>query len=83
MQRKCEKFEPIFVFGSDENFREHIDECPDCQAKYAEMRKIEDFIKSAKPLYLKRKSSRDFQTKVFSAKIAACVGFIVIQFLSY
>lgn len=57
MNKKCEKYESIFLFGTDEQLQKHISQCPDCLAQDLEFQKVSELINEVKPYY-KNKSNK-------------------------
>ena len=80
MNKKCDKFESIFIFRETDEFMAHLDCCEECSEKYSEMIKIENLVKIAKPVYYKGKNKQ----KIFAFnKIAASFAFLVcLSFVS-
>ncbi len=51
---KCNGYEAMFTFLSDEDFLEHLKVCEDCAKEHARMQQVSALIKEAKP-YIKQK----------------------------
>ena len=77
MIKRCNKYKPLYIFRSEEEFFQHLDNCAYCQNKYDDMMQVEELVRSAKPLYSKRKNFKDklFQLKY---KIAASIVILAI-----
>lgn len=73
-ETKCNGYEAMFTFLSDEDFTQHINDCEACAKEHAKMQKISELINEAKP-YIKEKQRQ----KVLYKKVAA---FFVIAFAS-
>lgn len=69
MQDKCNKYESLFIFSSDEKFSEHIDNCVDCKNEYLKMARISELVNEVKSDY---KSSSFMLTKL------ACLLFLFL-----
>lgn len=53
MNKKCNKFESLFIFSDEETLQNHIKECDDCRQEYEKMNKVTELIKEVKPYYRK------------------------------
>lgn len=73
MTDKCNKYESLFIFGSEEALQEHLDVCEDCRAEHEKMERTASLVKEAKPYY-KKNSNRGL------IKLAAG---LTILFLAY
>ena len=73
-EKKCDKYEALFVFRSDDELKEHIKECPECQKEYETQMKISALVKEVAPVYLNRQDK--WKTRVM-AKMAACFVMLV------
>ena len=69
MNKKCEKFESLFIFSDEETLNNHVAECEDCKAELEKMEKISDLIKEVNPHYKKNR---------FDAVRVACVLFAFV-----
>lgn len=69
MNKKCEKFESLFIFSDEETLKNHVAECDDCKAELEKMEKISDLIKEVRPHYKKNR---------FDAVRVACVLFAFV-----
>ena len=54
MDKKCSKYEGLFVFSDDETLKKHINECEDCAAEYRKMQRVSELIGEVKSHYLVR-----------------------------
>lgn len=70
MDNKCDKFEAMFVFASEEDFQKHLSECADCREEYSKADKLSSLIKEAAPLYLAKERNTKFK------KIMSCCVFL-------
>ena len=59
MNNKCEKYEGLFVFSSEEELQKHIEECEDCRQEHENMQKVSSLLDEVKLYYrAKRKQTR-------------------------
>jgi len=70
-EKKCTKYESLFTFSSEEELKEHLDECEDCRREQEEMDKISELIQEVRPYYFQKRTNSINSFKV------ACVLFIV------
>ena len=68
MDKKCSKYEGLFIFSDEETLKKHIEECPECRAEHEKMQKVSELIGETK-FYYKRKSEQIRKLKA----ICACV----------
>ena len=71
MDKKCNEYQAIFTFRTDEELREHIKNCEDCAHVQDTMDKVSELIQEVKPYYKKKKSN------IMKLK-AACALFIML-----
>ena len=57
MDEKCNQYEPLFTFRSEEELIEHIQNCPECQKEHEKMQKVSELLQEVKPYYLKRRKN--------------------------
>ncbi|MBR1424841.1 hypothetical protein IJ579_04685 [bacterium] len=57
MNDKCSKYETIFTFRSDEELKDHIKSCPDCEEIHSKMEKVSKLIQEVKPFYMKKQKN--------------------------
>ncbi len=55
MKEKCNKYEQLINFGTEEELLRHISECEDCKQEHKKMLAVSSLINEAKPYYLKKK----------------------------
>ena len=79
MMEKCCKYEALFVFGSQEDFKKHLEACPDCMQTHLEMEGVAALVKEVKP-YLKKTEYAGNNKAVL--KVAACFAALFISFWS-
>lgn len=70
--KKCNGYESMFTFLSDEDFLRHLEECEECRLEHKKMQRVSELIQEAKP-YFQKKHQRKTAIKV------ACAAFVVIS----
>ena len=55
MNEKCNKYEQIINFGTDEELIEHISQCKICRQEHEKMLAVSNLIQEIKPYFLKKK----------------------------
>lgn len=71
MDKKCNKYEALFVFSDEDTLREHVESCEECQKEQEIMDKVSALIQEVKPALVRQRKS--------SAKIkAACAAFAIL-----
>ena len=53
--KKCTKYEALFTFLPQDEFEEHIKNCPDCQKEHEKMQQVSELIQEAKPYFIERR----------------------------
>lgn len=71
MDKKCNKYEGLFTFSSDEDFQAHLSECEDCRKEHETQQKVSGLIDEVK-FYYKAKKRRRFRIQ------AACAAIFLI-----
>ena len=74
MNKKCNKFESLFIFSNEETLLEHINHCDDCKQEYEKIQKVSDLIKEVKHHY-KKNPRYSYKYKVIQA---ACLLLLFI-----
>lgn len=54
MDKKCSKYEGLFVFSDEETFNKHINSCEDCKSEHIKMQKVSDLLGEVKFYYRAR-----------------------------
>ncbi len=57
MDKKCTKYEGLFIFADNETFTNHLKECDDCKVEHEKMLKVSELIQEAKPYFMERRKS--------------------------
>ena len=66
MDKKCSKYEGLFIFSDDETLAKHLSECEECRCEQEKMDRVSELIKEVKPYYL-AKTKRKFALKAVCA----------------
>ena len=77
MNKKCSKYEGLFVFSDEETFNQHILECEDCRLEHEKMQKVSDLLGEVK-FYYKAKNKKIMKLKAVCA--AAMIMFFSATF---
>lgn len=77
MEKKCTKYEGLFVFSDEKTLNEHITECEDCRLEHEKMQKVSDLLGEVK-FYYKAKSKKVMKLKAVCA--AAMIMFFSATF---
>lgn len=72
---ECNKYEWYFTTKSEEEFQEHLNECPVCRRIHETMLKAGQCVKEVSEVYLKRRKKH-----VTAMKAVACVLTIFVFF---
>ncbi len=81
-EKKCDKYEGLYVFRSEDELLEHINNCPDCKEEHEKQQKISNLVKEVAPVYLARMEK---EKKTFVKKVACCVAVftLITSFAGY
>ena len=71
-EKKCNGYESMYTFLSEEDFQKHLETCEDCQKEHARMQRVSELVQEAKPYMLQEKKK---QSKLLNA---ACAAFLVV-----
>lgn len=82
MVDKCNKYEGLFVFGSEDDLQEHLKVCPDCQKEHEEIQKVSVLVKEVKPFIRKKSQRPKIKLKVAACFFTLILGFGMINFLT-
>lgn len=83
MKDKCTKFEGMFVFSNNEDFKAHLEECEDCRKKQEELNEISNLIKKAKPFYFEAKRRKQTHFKIACFMLLFVMAGSVFSVLNY
>ena len=70
---KCNRYESLYLFQSEEVLFSHIKDCEECRKEYEEDQKIASLVKEVKP-YLNKSKSK----KIPSVQLQAVASLILI-----
>lgn len=73
MNKKCSKYEGLFVFSDEETFNQHILECEDCRLEHEKMQKVSSLIGEVKSHYYTKRR------KIMKLK-AVCAAAMIMFF---
>ncbi len=76
MNEKCNKYEILTNFGSEEELLAHLEECEICQKEHKKINAVTQLIQEAKPYYIKQKQ------KIKRVKIACVMLFTLFTGIS-
>ncbi len=82
MDKKCKKFEELFISEDEKSFLAHIKECEECKAEYEKMQKVSNLIKEVKPLYRKKRIARKNIAAMAASFLMIFLAFFAMQILS-
>ena len=71
MKEKCSKYEVLFTFLNEDEFKKHLDECEDCRKEQVKMDRVSELIREVKSEYIERR-------KNFARLKIACAAFAVL-----
>ena len=77
MNKKCSKYEELFVSSSREELDKHIQECEDCRAEYEAQQKVSSMLDEVKMYYYAKRKKR-----IASLRAACAVMFMVFSLAS-
>ena len=83
MEKNCNKFENLFIFGEKEDFERHLEECEDCKLEKEKFDKISQLIQKAKPFYKSEKSKKWVQLRAACALFLMVLGTTTFSILNY
>ena len=72
MNNKCTKFEGLFIFANDDDFKKHLETCEECRQEMQKLDNISKLLQTAKPLYFKEKAKRRLRIR------SACAVFLMV-----
>lgn len=68
-EKKCDKYEALFVFQGEEALNNHLSECDDCKKEHEKHLKISQMVKEVAPEYLAKRYNKK---KTALKRLAAC-----------
>ena len=76
-EKKCNKYEGLFIFRNDEELNEHIQNCEECKKEHEKHQKISALVKEVAPVYLRKKER---EKNLFIKRIACC--FVILSLVT-
>jgi len=81
MEKKCSKYEGLFIFSDEETLKKHIEECEECRSEHEKMEKVSNLINEVKFYYRnknrKAKKLRAVCALLFFMFFTATFGFVI------
>ena len=77
MNKKCSKYEELFVSSSPEELEKHILECEDCRAEHEAQQKVSSLLDEVKMYYYSKRKKR-----IARLRAACAVMFMVFSLAS-
>lgn len=74
MDKKCSKYEGLFIFSDNETFQQHIEECEECKQEHQKMQRVSELIGEVKHLYKNKQRKK--------VKLRAACAIIFVMFFS-
>ena len=75
--KKCSRYEALFTFANEADFKKHLDECDCCRAEQDRMDRVSALIAEAAPAFKQR------QTVTQSLKAASILFAVLIAGVSF
>ncbi len=76
-KQKCDKYETLFTFATDDDFQKHLLECEDCRHEQEKMNRVSELIAEVKPQFVKRKN------KYLRIKIACILCMVLFAGITF
>lgn len=68
-EKKCDKYEALFVFQGEGALNKHLEECEECKKEHEKQLKISKLVKEVAPEYLAKRYNKK---NVAIKRLAAC-----------
>ncbi len=81
--KKCGRYEELFIKEDETELLEHIKTCSECAAEYENMQKVSSLVKEVSFTFKKDLRKKRAKTKILSIAavfFTACLAFFTIQF---
>ena len=72
MDKKCSKYESLFIFSDEATLNKHLEECESCRKEHEKMQRVSELIQEVKPYYLKKRN------KLRRMRAVAAILFIML-----
>ncbi len=82
MKNKCSKYEALFTFAGDDEFKSHLETCKDCRAEHERMNKVSELLKEVKPAFARQKSQLKLKAACFLLAALFTGAFFNANYLS-
>ena len=82
MNKKCTKYEGLFIFADDATLQRHLKECPDCREEHEKMQKVSKLLQEVKPVYV-QKHKQTAQIKIACAVCAMLLSGTVLGLINF
>ncbi len=80
MSEKCNKYEALFLFSSEEQLLEHVKNCADCREEHEKMQKTRSLVQEVKSHYMQTSSK---SVKKVALKVAATITVLFLAYFSF
>ena len=77
MEKKCSKYESLFIFSDEKCLENHIQECEVCKAEHEKMQKVSELLSEVK-FYYRNKNRK----KLVKFRIACALMLVMFSSLS-
>ena len=67
MNKKCSKYESLFMFSDENALNQHVQECEDCRKEHEQMQKVSSLLDEVKLYYYARRKQRKARLRAMCA----------------
>lgn len=67
MDKKCSKYEGLFIFSTDEALKQHLEECEECRLEHEKMQKVSGLLDEVKFYYRAKRNKKRTMLKAVCA----------------
>lgn len=67
MDKKCSKYEGLFIFSDEETLKKHLEECEECRLEHEKMQKVSGLLEEVKFYYLSKQRRKYTMLKAVCA----------------
>lgn len=79
MENRCPKYEQLFIFGTEQELKEHIANCPECIDYHTKMEKVAELVKEVKPLIKKTSPVKLIGLRAVAGFVTVILAFFAIN----
>jgi len=79
-EKKCTKYEELFVKEDETELLEHIKSCPYCRMEHENMKKVSALVKEVSFTFRRQKALQKKMTALAASFFIAFLAFFVIEF---